>query len=331
MKLASLLALFFALPLTALAQGTWAINRDHSEVLFQVEYLAVSEVTGRVGEFQGELVFDDGDKPRELSVALKVESLSTGNTLRDGHLKAHDFLYAKKYPLMRFTSQRVVALRATKFRAEGALEIRGVTKPHAIEFDLVGPVKDTWGHASRFVKFSTVVSRQAFGIQWNKTVENNRYLVGDAVRVWGQLQLQRATDKTASTKHLIPDTPAIREREKLLRGEAVAPSTAAAPALGAATESFRASVPEPQTATASAAAVRTHDARSGLWWSAFVVLGMLGFLAATVLGLYSKRLVMEYFKDRYDEEGRWGQLSDFSVIAFVMAYAVAYYVVGWEL
>ncbi|MFP5459505.1 MAG: YceI family protein [Bacteriovoracia bacterium] len=323
-------ALIFLLICTSFsswAQAKWVINRDHSEVLFQVEYLAVSEVTGRVGEFSGELQFDAQSAPSALNVQLKVESLSTANTLRDGHIKAHDFLFAKKYPFIRFSSEKIVPLRATKFRAQGLLEIRGVSRPHAIEFDLVGPLKDTWGHESRFAKFSTVLSRKEFGIQWNKTVENNQYLVGDAVRVWGQLQLQLTSDKTASTKHLIPDTPAIRAREKVLRGEAVAaPTTASA----VTSESFRTSVDLAVVPVAQPVLARGAPERSTIWWVSFIILGMLGFLASVVLGLYSKKLFLEYFKERYNEEGRWGQLSDFAVIAFVMAYAVTYFIVGWE-
>lgn len=323
----TLILLLLCTSFSAWAQAKWAINRDHSEVLFQVEYLSVSEVTGRVGEFAGEVLFDAKGAPSSLSVQLKVDSLSTGNTLRDGHIKAHDFLFAKNYPYMRFTSDKIVALRATKFRADGALEIRGVSRPQSIEFDLVGPLKDTWGHESRFAKFSTSVSRKDFGIQWNKTVENSQYLVGDAVRIWGQLQLQLSTDKTASTKHLIPDTPAIRAREKQLRGESPIEQS---PVAGSPTESFRTSVDLARAPTPAVPPAQRVPERSTLWWVAFVVLGMLGFLASVVLGLYSKKLVLEYFKERYDEEGRWGQLSDFAVIAFVMAYAVTYFIVGWE-
>lgn len=324
----TLILLLLCTSFCAWAQAKWVINRDHSEVLFQVKYLSVSEVTGRVGEFAGEVLFDATGAPSRLTVQLKVDSISTGNTLRDGHIKAHDFLFAKNYPFMRFTSEKIVALRATKFRAEGALEIRGVSRPHAIEFDLVGPLKDTWGHESRFAKFSTSLSRKDFGIQWNKTVENSQYLVGDAVRIWGQLQLQLSTDKTASTKHLIPDTPAIRAREKILRGETAAevPSVVATT-----TESFRASADRAQAPLAPATSAVRAPERSTLWWVAFIVLGMLGFLASVVLGLYSKKLFLEFFKERYDEEGRWGQLSDFAVITFVMAYAVTYFIVGWEL
>lgn len=319
--------------LSLFAQEKWIINKDHSEVLYQVSYLKFSEVTGRFRDYQGELDFNDKNLPERLRLELRVESLDSGNTLRDGHLKAQDFLYAKKYPFIRFTSQKIEQLRPTRFKANGQLVIREKTVTTSIEFDLVGPLKDTWGHQSRFAKFSTLINRKDFGIQWNKTLEKGEYLVGDVIKVWGQFQLQVSNDKTPTTKHLIPDTPAIREREKLARGEEVqtqpqVKTVSSDSAILAFKEEHKLDV---STDKVTPIETEMQGSHSTLWWVSLATLGMMGFLASMVLGLYAKKVFLDMFQEKYHEAGMWGNLSDFAVIFFVMIYAVVFYIVGWTI
>ncbi|MFP5491634.1 MAG: YceI family protein [Bacteriovoracia bacterium] len=325
------IVLIGCISLSLFAQEKWTINKDHSEVLYQVSYLKVSEVTGRFRDYQGELHFNEKNLPERLSLELRVESLDSGNTLRDGHLKAQDFLYAKKYPVIRFTSQKIEQLRPTRFKAIGELVIREKIVTTTIEFDLVGPLKDTWGHQSRFAKFSTLINRKDFGIQWNKTLEKGEYLVGDVIKVWGQFQLQVSNDKTPTTKHLIPDTPAIREREKLARGEKaqIASNTASSDsAILAFKEEHKLDV---STDKVMPIETEVQGRHSTLWWVSLATLGMMGFLASMVLGLYAKKVFLDMFQEKYHEAGMWGNLSDFAVIFFVMIYAVVFYIVGWTI
>ena len=325
------IVLIGCISLSLFAQEKWTINKDHSEVLYQVSYLKVSEVTGRFRDYQGELHFNEKNLPERLSLELRVDSLDSGNTLRDGHLKAQDFLYAKKYPVIRFTSQKIEQLRPTRFKAIGELVIREKNVTTTIEFDLVGPLKDTWGHQSRFAKFSTLINRKDFGIQWNKTLEKGEYLVGDVIKVWGQFQLQISNDKTPTTKHLIPDTPAIREREKLARGEKaqIASNTASSDsAILAFKEEHKLDV---STDKVMPIETEVQGRHSTLWWVSLATLGMMGFLASMVLGLYAKKVFLDMFQEKYHEAGMWGNLSDFAVIFFVMIYAVVFYIVGWTI
>lgn len=312
------------------AQEKWIINKDHSEILFQVSYLKVSDVTGRFRDYQGVIDLGANNLPERLSLELQVASLDSGNTLRDGHLKAQDFLYAKKYPLIRFSSNRIERLRPTRFKAIGELVIREKSVTSVVEFDLVGPLKDTWGHQSRFAKFSTVINRKDFGIQWNKTLEKGEYLVGDVIKVWGQFQLQVSADKTPTTKHLIPDTPAIREREKLSRGEEAQVSIkveSSDSAILAFKEEHKVNL---KTVQSSPIETEVQSRHSTLWWISLATLGMMGFLASMVLGLYTKKVFLDMFQEKYHEAGMWGNLSDFAVIFFVMIYAVVFYIVGWS-
>ncbi len=198
----------------------WDINKDHSEIHFQVPYLNVSEVSGRLTKFNGQFLFDEKVLNLE-SITIKIEtaSIETGNKMRDGHLKGSDFLKSKEYPLISFTSSKITKNAEGKLVATGELSIKGVTKNTAIELELIDSVKDTWGYENRFVKFKSKISRKEFDINWNKTLDNEKYLVGDEITFWGTFQIQPLHGKTPSSKHMIPDTQYIRSREKLLRDQ----------------------------------------------------------------------------------------------------------------
>lgn len=219
-SLLSQAALLIALSVSsfAFAQDTkWETNKDHSEIHFQVPYLNVSEVSGRFTKFSGMMVFDEKKAPKEVTVKIETASIETGNKMRDGHLKGSDFLKSKQFPYIQFVSSSVTALKDNEFKATGELTIKDVTKTASIIFQLTDSVKDTWGYDNKFVKFKSVVSRKEYNINWNKTLDNEKYLVGDEVSFWGTFQIQPLHGKTPTSKHMIPDTNYIRGREKLLR------------------------------------------------------------------------------------------------------------------
>lgn len=200
--------------------GEWVINKDHSEVLFKVPYLGVSELTGRFSEFSGSVQLDKSDKvPQSVEIRIKSSSIDTGHKMRDNHLRANDFLGSKEHPEIVFKGQSIVPIKPNHYRAVGTLAIKNTTRPFQIEFTTTDSVKDTWGYVNKFAKFQSKLNRKDFRINWNKTLEADKYLVGDDVDFWGVFQIQPKSAATPSSKHMIPDTQHIREREKELRNK----------------------------------------------------------------------------------------------------------------
>lgn len=217
MKIMILLVLFST---QVLGQNTWLSNKDHSEILFQVPYLSVSELTGRFNDFKVSAILDDKTKaPSQVDIEIQASSVDTSNKLRDGHLKGADFFNANLYPVIKFKSSKIEKLKANHFRAHGFLVIKNVSRDSQIDFEVTPVVNDTWGFENVFVKFRSKLNRKQFNIKWNKTLDEEKYLVGDEVTYWGVFQLQPNDGKTPPSKHMIPDTDYIREREKLLRKE----------------------------------------------------------------------------------------------------------------
>src|SRR5690606_18454961 len=86
--------LFFLFSVSSFA-ATWVSNPDHSEILFQVPYMGVSEVTGRFNDFRAEVLMDEDGPKGPLTVTITSASIDTGNKMRDGHLRSNDFFQAK--------------------------------------------------------------------------------------------------------------------------------------------------------------------------------------------------------------------------------------------
>ena len=92
---------------SAFAADTYAIDKNHSEVGFQVRHF-VTKVRGHFNDFQGTIVADK-DKPETSSVefSVKTASIDTAVMNRDNDLRSANFFEAEKYPDMTFKSTRV--------------------------------------------------------------------------------------------------------------------------------------------------------------------------------------------------------------------------------
>ena len=313
----------------SLHASDWKLNDDHSELFFSIEYLNVSEVTGRFQKISGSSEINEKGIPQSILMQIDVNSIDTGNNMRDGHLKGSEFFQSKVFPSMVYTSDKIQKIGDNKFQAEGELLIKKYKRPMTIVFTLTDEVSDTWGYKSRFIKFSSHLKRSDFKLNWNKTLLNEKYLVGDEVKFWGRFQLQLRNEITPTSKHMIPDTSYIREREKISRGEIpedkplVVPKKADVYQL---TPQIRTNHSAPQSSkTIEATSIR----RSTTWWIALFTLGFLGFVAVIIVSYYSKNIFADYFPRKYEENGIIGYVTDFMVIIFVMIYSIAFWIVGW--
>lgn len=310
---------------------TWQVNDDHSEILFKADYLSVSEVTGRFGEFTGAVEFDDEGRVLTVAISIDARSVDTGHVQRDGHLRAQDFFFTEKHPKITFTGRSIRAAGPQVLRVTGDLQIRNRLRPLTFDVEISDVKVDSWNYENRFAKFRFVVKRSEFGLAWNKTLGGNKYLVGDDVTVWGNLQLQPAGKATPTSKHMIPDTESIRQRERLNRGE-ITPADYAASVNGP-SPTAEAMADQAVVAFQSAGpkvSLALRDVRLSTEWQLwFWGLGLMGFFGALVLGLSAKKWVMEKYPQHYAENGWMGHLSDFLSIGLTFIYAVAFWVVGW--
>jgi len=183
----SLVALAAASALATAAPVQYTIDKDHSEVGFDVRHL-FSKVHGRFNAFAGSITFDEAN-PAAISVDATAEAKSiwTDNERRDGHLRGVDFFAADSFPTISFKSSKVTAAGKGKYKVAGNLTMRGVTRPVVFDAEFlgagaVGVGGQSWGTKAGFVA-TTVVNRKDYGINWNKTLDNGGLMLSDEVTI----------------------------------------------------------------------------------------------------------------------------------------------------
>ena len=176
--------------LTGLTAGTWTIDPVHSAVAFQVRHLMVSKVRGSFDEFSGQVVVAEDGTP-SVTAEIVVDSFSTKNAQRDGHVRSADFLEVEKYPTMTFRSTSVHGT-GSDFALRGELTLHGVTREVELETEFNG-VNPGMGHGPvAGFEATTTINRKDLGIDIEMPLEGGGVVVGDKVQVTLEIELNQA-------------------------------------------------------------------------------------------------------------------------------------------
>jgi len=176
----------------ATAQSTaYAIDKAHSEVLFQVRHL-VTKVRGRFTSFSGTVVLDQAQPDQSsLNFEISADSVDTGTPDRDAHLRSADFFDVEHYPTLSFVSSRIAKKNDEHFDVTGTLTIRGVSQQVTLPVTFLGFAKDPWGNERAGFETELTVNRKDFGLMWNAALETGGFLVGDEVKITVSVQAVR--------------------------------------------------------------------------------------------------------------------------------------------
>lgn len=162
---------------------TYAIDRSHSEAIFQVRHL-LSKVRGRFAEFDGTIALDEAQlENSSVEFSIKAASIDTNEPQRDAHLRSDDFFAAEKFPTLTFKSTSIARRDGNTFDVTGDLTIRGVTKRIVLPVEYLGKASDPWGKEKVIFEAETTLNRKEFGLNWNAALETGGFLVGDEVKV----------------------------------------------------------------------------------------------------------------------------------------------------
>jgi polyisoprenoid-binding protein YceI len=161
----------------------WKLDKGHSNVRFTVTHMVVSEVDGTFKVYDGSL---ENTKPdfsdAKVAFTVDVTSVNTDNEKRDGHLKSDDFFNAEKFPQMKFESTSWKALGNNKFKVDGNLTIRDVTKPVTFDVTYGGTLNTSQGAKAGF-KAKTTINRFDYNLKWDRATEAGGLVVGKDVEV----------------------------------------------------------------------------------------------------------------------------------------------------
>lgn len=101
----------------------------------KVDFLADMQKTkGSVSGFEAKINFNMEDlSASSITGTVDVNTLSTGNSKRDEHLKSADYFEAEKFPVMSFTSSSIVK-EGDQYIMKGKVKIRDTEREEMITF-----------------------------------------------------------------------------------------------------------------------------------------------------------------------------------------------------
>ena len=174
-----------------MATKNWVIDPSHSEIHFKVKHLMITNVTGSFNIFQASVQTEDEDFTKaKISFTAEVDSISTNNEQRDGHLKSADFFDAAIHPQVKFTGTKFVSVdNDGSYEFYGDLTIHGITRNVKLDLEFGGVVKDPYGNTKAGFSINGKINRKDFGLTWNTITEAGGIAVSDEVRIACEIQL----------------------------------------------------------------------------------------------------------------------------------------------
>ncbi|MFF9364418.1 YceI family protein [Streptomyces griseoluteus] len=164
--------------------GDYTIDPAHTSIGFTARHAMVTNVKGSFTEFTGSLHLD-GENPAKSTATLDVvmDSIDTGNTDRDTHLKSADFFKTDEFPTMTFRSTGAESLGGDDYRITGDLSILGVTRPITIDLEFNGAATDPFGNQRVGFEGKAELLRSEWGLTWNAALETGGVLISDKIKL----------------------------------------------------------------------------------------------------------------------------------------------------
>lgn len=170
----------------------WNLDKTHAEVQFKIRHLMISNVSGTFTNFNAEAVTNENDfTTLKASFTADVNSLTTANEQRDGHLKAEDFFNVAKYPTITFVSTRIENVTKENFTMFGNFTMKGLTKEIQLNVDFGGITKDAWGNTKAGFEVTGKINRSDYGLTWNMLTETGGVTLSDEVKIYCNVEFAK--------------------------------------------------------------------------------------------------------------------------------------------
>jgi polyisoprenoid-binding protein YceI len=170
--------------------STYKIDGSHSEITFKVKHLMITNVTGSFTKFDATMESAAADfSDAKISFEADVNSISTNNADRDGHLKSDDFFSAEKFPTLSFKSTSFKNNGGSDYTLTGDLTIRDVTKSVSFPVEYGGTATDPYGQVKSGFEIAGKFNRSEFGLTWSAVTEAGGVMVSDEVKLHLSVQM----------------------------------------------------------------------------------------------------------------------------------------------
>jgi polyisoprenoid-binding protein YceI len=161
-------ALAFAPAFASAATTAYAIDANHTQILFTYAHLGMSHITGSFEKVEGTFDFDAADPTAsKIAVTIPIASLSTGVPRLDAHMQSADMFDMAQFPTATFTSTKVSKGANGHLAVAGDLTIHGVTRPVVLDVtvNFVGAHPMSKQPVAGF-DATTTIKRSDFGVNY---------------------------------------------------------------------------------------------------------------------------------------------------------------------
>ncbi len=170
--------------------ATYKIDAAHSEITFKVKHLMITNVTGSFTKFDATLETNADDfSDAKISFDADVNSISTNNEQRDGHLKSADFFDAETFPTLSFKSTSFAPKSDNEYSLVGDLTLKDHTKSVELNVEYGGTVTDPYAQVKAGFEITGKINRQDFGLTWSAVTEAGGIMVSDEVKLAFNVQM----------------------------------------------------------------------------------------------------------------------------------------------
>jgi polyisoprenoid-binding protein YceI len=170
----------------------WVLDPVHSEILFKVKHLMITNIKGEFRKVQGEMITNGSDfNQAAIQITIDTSSVYTNDETRDGHLRSADFFEVAKFKEIAFKSTSFKKLEPDNYHLSGLLTIKGISKEVGLAVEFGGINKDPWGQEKAGFSVAGTINRKDWGLNWNTVLETGGVLVGEEVKISAEVQFIR--------------------------------------------------------------------------------------------------------------------------------------------
>ena len=169
--------------------STYKIDAAHSDITFKVKHMMITNVSGSFTKFDATMESEAADfSDAKISFDADVDSITTNNEQRDGHLKSDDFFAVEKFPKLSFVSKSL-AKKGDDYVLTGDLTLRGTTKTIELAVEFGGTMTDPYGQVKSGFEINGKINRKDFGLTWGAVTEAGGVVVSDEVKLHMNVQM----------------------------------------------------------------------------------------------------------------------------------------------
>ena len=171
--------------------GTWKVDPGHAEVGFVGRHFGLTKIRGRFVGVDGTVVIAPEVAQSSVEVVIDVASVNSGDSTRDDHLRSADFFDVTVHPTATYRST-TLTVDGDRARMQGELTIKGVTRPVALDVELLGAATDPWGNERLVLSARGRINREDWGLTWNVVLEAGGLLVSKEITLEIEVELIRS-------------------------------------------------------------------------------------------------------------------------------------------